>query len=140
MDTLSPQESNDSHGTRSFGGSGSILGVAAPFASFPSGEQELVPGEEYTLLLTPSLPFEPDYIETFATLCDVLIDCYTKIKSLVSTPEMCTPGVGDLFSKADAKVRKILVANVVKDFEEASKQGVRSEIAGIGKLVLGGLT
>jgi hypothetical protein len=29
---------------------------------------DLHPGEEYTYLLTPSLPFEPDFFETFATL------------------------------------------------------------------------
>lgn len=133
-DALSPQDSNE----RSFSG-GNITAFSASYASFPHGEQELIPGEEYTYLLTPSLPFEPDYSETFATLCDVLIDCYTKIMTLVSSPELCVPGLGDLFGKADAKIRKILVASVVKDFEEASKQGVRSEIAGIGRLVLGGL-
>jgi hypothetical protein len=102
-------------------------------------EHDLLPGEEYSLLLTPSLPFEPDFFETFATLCDVLIDCYTKIMSLINTPDACTPGVEDLFAKADARVRKILVASVVREFEDASRQGVKGEMAGVGKVVLGGL-
>jgi hypothetical protein len=102
-------------------------------------EHDLLPGEEYTLLLTPSLPFEPDFFETFATLCDVLIDCYTKVMSLINSPETCVPGVGDLFAKADARVRKIIVAGVVREFEDASRQGVKGEVAGVGKVVLGGL-
>lgn len=47
--------------------------------------------------------------------------------------------MGEMFNKADDKVRKLLVTGLIRDFEEASKQGIRSEVAGIGKLVLGGL-
>ena len=106
-------------------------------ASFPVSEQDLLPGEEYTHLLTPSLPFEPDYFETFATLCDVLIDCYTRIMNLVPSPSMCAPGVGEIFTKADAKLRKIIVNGIVKEFEEASRSGARAEISGIQRIVLG---
>ncbi|KAI9811629.1 MAG: hypothetical protein M1827_005378 [Pycnora praestabilis] len=112
---------------------------SATSSSFPASEQELLPGEEYAHLLTPSLPFDPDYYETFATLCDVLIDCYTRIMSLVSSPTMCGPGVAETFAKADAKVRKLIVAGVVKEFEEASRSGVKTEVAAVGKVVLGGL-
>lgn len=107
----------------------------------PSGEHndQLLPGEEYTHLMTPHLPFEPDFFETFSTLCDALIDCYTKVMSLVNGPEACSPGVGELFMKADTKIRKIIVAGVVREFEDASRSGVKQEVAGVGKVVLGGL-
>ena len=107
--------------------------------SFPLGETDLLPGEEYTHLLTPSLPFDPDFYETFATLCDVLIDCYTRIMSLVGSPKECSPAVAEMFTKADARVRKIIVQGVVKEFEESSRGGVRSEVAGVGRVILGGL-
>lgn len=100
---------------------------------------DLLPGEEYTHLLTPSLPFDPDFFETFATLCDVLIDCYTRLLSLVTTPSMCTHAVGELFSKADGKVRKIIIQGCVKEFEDYSRQGIKGEVASVGKVVLGGL-
>jgi len=90
-------------------------------------------------LLTPSLPFDPDFYETFATLCDVLIDCYTKLMSLVSSPKDCNPVVAEMFTKADARVRKIIVQGVVKEFEDSSRGGVKSEVAGVGRVVLGGL-
>jgi len=119
---------------------GSIASTGSSTASaFPASEQELFPGEEYSHLLTPSLPFDPDFFETFATLCDVLIDCYTRITSLVSSPAVCTPGLGEVFSKADARLRKVIVAGVVREFEDASRSGVKSEVAGLGKVVLGGL-
>ncbi|KAJ5397361.1 hypothetical protein N7509_005474 [Penicillium cosmopolitanum] len=114
--------------------------AAASIISFPLTESsDLLPGEEYTYLLTPSLPFEPDFFETFATLCDVLIDCYTRILSLVSSPSTCTVGLGELFSKADAKLRKIMVAGAVREFEDASRNSVKNEVSGVNRVVLGGL-
>jgi hypothetical protein len=114
-------------------------GSGASSAAFPSSENELLPGEEYTHLLTPSLPFDPDFYETFATLCDVLIDCYTKLMSLLSSPKECGPHIAELFTKADARVRKIIIQGVVKEFEDTSRNGIRGEVASVGKVVLGGL-
>lgn len=108
-------------------------------SSIPASEQDLLPGEEYTYLLTPSLPFDPDFFETFATLCEVLIDCYTRIITLIPSPAMCAPGTGEIFAKADSKLRKIIVSGIIKEFEEESRKGARSEFAGLGKVVLGGL-
>jgi hypothetical protein len=69
----------------------------------------------------------------------VLIDCYTKVTQLINSPDACVGGVGELFAKADARVRKVIVANVVREFEERCREGVKSEVAGVGKVVLGGL-
>ncbi|MCJ1313322.1 hypothetical protein MMC25_006999 [Agyrium rufum] len=107
--------------------------------SFSASELELLPGEEYTHLLTPSLPFDPDFFETFTTLCDLLIDCYARIVATITGPEHTSTGAEELFSKMDGRVRKILVQGIVKDFEDSSKAGVKNEIAGIGKVVLGNL-
>ncbi|KAB5572777.1 hypothetical protein GE09DRAFT_1100887 [Coniochaeta sp. 2T2.1] len=107
--------------------------------SHSEANMDLLPGEEYTHLLTPSLPFDPDFFETFATLCDVLIDCYTRLLSLVTSPRECTALVGELFAKADGKVRKILVQGVVKEFEDGTRSGIKGEVANVGKVVLGGL-
>ncbi|KAF2709384.1 hypothetical protein K504DRAFT_481807 [Pleomassaria siparia CBS 279.74] len=114
--------------------------------SLPTDDLLLLPNESYIHLQTPNLPFDPDFFSTFATLCDVLIDCYTRILTLLSTPESVilagggVPSVvGDLFSKADARVRKIILGSVVREFEESCRQGVRGEVGGVGKVVLGGL-
>jgi hypothetical protein len=130
--------SNDTYDLKSATGSISAVSGASS-TTFPSSESELLPGEEYTHLLTPSLPFDPDFYETFATLCDVLIDCYTKLMSLIASPKDCGPHIAELFTKADARVRKIIVQGVVKEFEDSSRSGVKSEVAGVGKVVLGGL-
>jgi len=129
---MSNEDSKSTNGSTSTGGANSA-------SSFPLSENDLLPGEEYTHLLTPSLPFDPDFYETFATLCDVLIDCYTKLMSLVSSPRECNPVVAEMFTKADARVRKIIVQGVVKEFEDSSRGGVKSEVAGVGRVVLGGL-
>jgi hypothetical protein len=100
---------------------------------------DLLPGEEYTHLLTPSLPFDPDFFETFATLCDALIDAYTRLISLIPSPRDCTPPVAELFGKADARVRKIIIQGVVKEFEDTSRSGLKQEVGNVGKVVLGGL-
>ncbi|KFX87591.1 hypothetical protein V490_08142 [Pseudogymnoascus sp. VKM F-3557] len=122
---------------KSIAGGMSTTGIVA--ASFPASENDLLPGEEYSLLLTPSLPFEPDFYETFATLCDVLIDCYTRLMSLLATPKDCNTLIADMFFKADGRVRKIIVQGVVKEFEDSCRSGAKSEVASVGKVVLGGL-
>ncbi|CAO2658609.1 Nn.00g063320.m01.CDS01 [Neocucurbitaria sp. VM-36] len=125
--------------------SNSFSGDLASMES-PPNDDLLLPNESYTHLQTPSLPFDPDFFSTFATLCDVLIDCYTKILSMLSTPESVSSAgagvpsmVGDLFNKADARVRKIILAGVVREFEESCRAGLKSEVGGVGKVVLGGL-
>ncbi|KAL6707177.1 hypothetical protein ACN47E_004724 [Coniothyrium glycines] len=125
--------------------SNSLTGDMAGMDS-PPNDDLLLPNESYTHLQTPSLPFEPDFFSTFATLCDVLIDCYTKMLSMLSTPDSVANAgggmpstVGDLFNKADARVRKIILAGVVREFEESCRAGVKSELGGVGKVVLGGL-
>ncbi|KAI1087802.1 hypothetical protein F5B19DRAFT_474145 [Rostrohypoxylon terebratum] len=100
---------------------------------------DLIPGEEYTHLLTPNLPFDPDFFETFATLCDVLIDCYARLMTLLPTAKDCTPIIAELFHKADSKVRKIIIQGVVKEFEDSSRIGLKQEVTNVGKVVLGGL-
>lgn len=115
-------------------------GVSGPSVmNFAASESDLLPGEEYTYLLTPSLPFDPDYFETFATLCDVLIDSYKRFLLLIPTSRECTTPVAEQFAKADAKVRKLIVQGVVKEFEEQSRTHVKTEVANIGKIVLSGL-
>ncbi|KAL9040939.1 MAG: hypothetical protein Q9180_001607 [Flavoplaca navasiana] len=132
-----PMGSSDQSDLRSMANN---VASAGPSASiFPVSEQELLPGEEYTHLLTPLLPFDPDFFETFATLCDVLIDSYTRIIALLSSPAMCVPGVGEIFTKADSRLRKIIVQGIIKEFEDASRSGAKAEMAGVSKIVLGGL-
>lgn len=133
-----PLNTSDPADLKAMAGGGPSVGSSST-SSFPINDQELLPGEEYAHLITPSLPFDPDYFETFTTLCDVLIDCYTRIMSLASSPSLCVPGVGETFIKSDAKLRKIIVAGIVKEFEEASRGGAKSEITAISKVVLGGM-
>ena len=128
-----PLSSSDPADLKSIVNSGASTGASS--SSFPLSEQE----EEYTHLLTPSLPFEPDFFETFATLCDVLIDCYTRITNMIPSPAMCAPGVGEIFAKADSKLRKVILQGIVKEFEDASRRSAKTEMAGVGKVVLGGL-
>ncbi|ROT35487.1 hypothetical protein SODALDRAFT_283601 [Sodiomyces alkalinus F11] len=110
----------------------------ANVVNFAHSESDLLPGEEYTLLLTPALPFEPDYFETFATLCDVLVDTYTKLLNLMPSPAVATAPVAELFAKVDGRMRKI-IHGTIKEFEEQSRSHMKTEIANIGKVVLGGL-
>lgn len=129
-----PSSSNNglSVGGNGFGGSASVV-------SFGQCEADVLPGEEYVHLLTPSLPFDPDFFETFATLCDVLIDAYSRLLSLLASPRECNAAVAELFTKADARVRKIIVQGIVKEFEDTSRAGVKTEVANVGKIVIGGL-
>ena len=113
---------------------------AATYAPFGASERDNIGGEGYQFLSTPSLPFDPDYFETFASLCDTLIECYDKIYEHLISTDPLPPAVEDLFTKADTKVKKLLMDRLVRDFETGSKQSLRVEMAGLGKVVFGGLT
>ena len=133
-----PMQSSDASDSKGMTtGTMSASAAAAAAASEPSST--LLPGEEYFYLLTPSLPFDPDFFETFTTLCDVLIDCYTRLIALVSNPAACTVALGEAFSKADGRLRKVMMSGLVREFEDASRAGAKNEIAGVGRVVLGGL-
>jgi hypothetical protein len=122
----------------SFPSNYSSIPASAPHDSHPNSV--LLPNEgPYTHLLTPPLPFAPDFFSVFATLCDVLIDAYQRILYMVSSPSVCTVAVGELFGKADARLRKVIVGGVIKDFEGAARESGRREVLGVQKVVLGGL-
>lgn len=110
-----------------------------------SPDELLLPNESYTHLQTPHIPFEPDFFSTFATLCDVLIDCYTRILGMLGTPESVAAANGgatilaELFSKADGRIKKIILQGMVKEFEDSCRAGAKAELGGVGKVVLGGL-
>ncbi|KAF8541532.1 hypothetical protein BDD12DRAFT_828824 [Trichophaea hybrida] len=133
--------------TRSSSGSGDTptMNISAPTLSNEDSLTALpslpLPSstEEYTYLLTLPLPFDLDYFEVFATLCDVLIDVYSRVLTLVNSSAMCPPAVGDQFLKADQRIRRIVVVGTVKEWEEAVRAGVRREVGGVGREVLGGM-
>lgn len=117
------------------GGEGDWAGVSAHAAAgFAAAD-----GGEYALLLTPALPFEPDYGEAFAALCDVLGEVYGRVRGLLAGVGACGPVVAEAFGRADARVRRVVVRGVVGEFGEGCRAGVRGELGGIGRVVLGGL-
>ena len=132
-----PMSSTDLSDQKLGGGSAMVTSTAS---SFPTTDQDLLPGEGYNHLVTPLLPFDPDYFEIFTTLCDILIECYTRAMNLIPSPAAIAPGTGDIFAKADARLRKVMLAGVIKEFEDNSRTGSRAEFASLGKVVLGGLT
>ena len=102
----------------------------------------LLPSEwpsPYTHLLTPPLPFAPDFYTVFATLCDVLIDAYQRLMQLLSSPGICSPGISDLFNKVDSRLRKVMVGGIIREFENASREAAKKEMMGVQRVVLGGL-
>ena len=117
---------------------GQAIFPAPPPADAPNSI--LLPNEgPYTHLITPPLPFAPDFYTVFSTLCDVLIDVYTRMQQILSTPAVCTPTMSENFSKVDARIRKVMVGGIVKEFENASREAAKKELMGVQKVVLGGL-
>ncbi|KAI5296554.1 hypothetical protein KEM52_000249 [Ascosphaera acerosa] len=100
--------------------------------------QGLGVSDQYTYLLMPSVPFEPDFFQTFGALCDVLADAYERLVELTGTMNLCTPLVGELFVKADAKIKRLMLGTPIKEFEEASRKLVRNELQGVTRVILAG--
>ena len=115
-----------------------VFPTSSPFDSHANAT--LLPSEgPYTYLVTPPLPFAPDFYCIFSTLCDVLIDAYQRLLQIINAPSVCTAALGDLFTKADARLRKVMVGGIVKEFEAAGRAGAKRELEGVQRLVLGGL-
>ncbi|OJD16444.1 hypothetical protein AJ78_03385 [Emergomyces pasteurianus Ep9510] len=135
-----PMQTSDPSDIKAMTGNIATSSNSSAATSYPNTDSsDLLPGEEYTYLLTPTLPFDPDFFETFSSLCDVLIDCYTRLMALVSGPAVCSAVVAEMFNKADSRLRKVMIGGVVKEFEDASRSNVKLEIAGVNKVLLGGL-
>ncbi len=111
-----------------------------PPAAFDAPNSSLLPNEgSYTHLLTPPLPFTPDFFTVFSTLCDVLIDAYQRLLRLLSGPNVCTPVLSETFSKVDARIRKVMVGGIVREFENTCRESAKRELMGVQKVVLAGL-
>lgn len=129
----------------SFGANGPMTTFNATATIPPPGPSDapnsslLLNETPYTHLLTPPLPFAPDFYTVFATLCDVLIDTYQRLLQIVNSPSACSATLGELFSKTDAKIRKVIVGGLLKDFETTARDNAKKELAGVQKVVLGGL-
>ncbi|KAK5035226.1 hypothetical protein LTS07_002662 [Exophiala sideris] len=141
----------------SFASSASTMTTASPSVSFATASfpttstfpapgpvdapnATLLPNEgPYTHLQTPPLPFTPDFFTVFATLCDVLIDTYQRLMQILTSQSTCTPLVGDLFTKVDGRIRKVMISVIVREFETASRENAKKELLGVQKVVLGGL-
>ena len=68
----------------------------------------------------------------------MLIDCYTRFLALVPTSREVSIPSQSSSPRADAKVRRIIVQGAVKEFEDHSRASNKSEVAGVGRVVLGG--
>jgi hypothetical protein len=132
------------------GAQGSGMGQSAGLANSSSSaisssatlaprDSDLLPGEEYQYLQACHVSFPLDFFETFTAMCDTLIDFYVLLLKMVAGPEKCGPGLGEMFTKADGKMRKLVLVGVVKDLEEGARQVVRSQTAGLGRLIMEGL-
>ncbi|KAK5054603.1 hypothetical protein LTR84_001494 [Exophiala bonariae] len=122
--------------------SGNFASASAfpPPGPFDAPNSTLLTNEgPYTYLQTPPLPFSPDFFTVFATLCDVLIDTYQRLIQILGSSSACTPLVSDLFNKVDARIRKVMISAVVREFESASRENAKRELMGVQKVVLVGL-
>jgi hypothetical protein len=130
----------------------SNMSSAPGAANFPTTSAYPVPGPfdaanstltanegPYTHLITPPIPFAPDFYVIFATLCDVLTDVYHRLMQLLSGPETCTPSLSEMFTKVDARIRKVMVGGILREFETASRDNAKKELMSVQKVVLGGL-
>ena len=118
---------------------GNTSGTTLDVATMPPAGSYAAHHQEFAYLQTPSLPFEPDFTMSFATLTDILMDTYDGLLQLIPGPEACSSTLNDLFTRTDKILRRIMVDNVAKEFGESTRKEIRSEVAGLGKVVLTGL-
>lgn len=128
--------------SESLSGNGSNPNLSSGLASFAES-MPLPPvsniGHDFQYLQLPSLPFDPDFGASFSTLIDILMEAYSGLLHLLSTPEACVAGVAEAFAKADKQMKKVMLGGIVNEFGESTRNQARAEVSGLGKLVLSGL-
>ncbi|KAL9932856.1 hypothetical protein V8E36_008111 [Tilletia maclaganii] len=104
--------------------------AASGTAEFMSAEAPNLITNEYTYLLTPNLPFAPDYFHTFFTLADMLQEIYYKIMLLLSSSSR--PAPPSAFNPASASSASTVGSN--------SMPSSSSPVSKIGRGVGGSLS
>ena len=143
MRNVKPRRSSTAHDaimidTMSNGSTGNLSTTASIAESMPLPPISNV-HHDFQYLKTPSLPFDPDFSTSFATLTEILVDAYMSLLNLVPSADACVPGIAEAFAKADKGIRKVIVSGMVNEFGDSARKETRSEVGGLGKLVLGGL-
>ncbi|KAK3825478.1 MAG: hypothetical protein J3Q66DRAFT_327855 [Benniella sp.] len=85
---------------------------------------------EYSLLEVRQLPFNLDYVITFASLCDMIAQVYEK---LGSEERLWTLTNVDMFQKIDSRFKKIM-ALVLKELETLAREIMVEELNAIDPL------
>ncbi|KAI7864328.1 hypothetical protein BDF14DRAFT_1835292 [Spinellus fusiger] len=81
---------------------------------------------EYTHLTVPHVPFELDYLETFFSLCDIMIEAYERL--LVGTEStVCTQSYLELVLKCDGKFKKIM-SLITKELDALARNAIKDEL------------
>lgn len=81
-------------------------------------------------------PFEPDFIQTFCSLLGILMDAYQHVVTLTTSPQDCTQAVVVAFQKVDEKIKKGILAWVVKEADDFSRAEVQNELESLEKLMV----
>lgn len=69
----------------------------------------------------------------------MLIDTYQRLLQILHAPSACNATIMDIFGKADARIRRVMVGGIIKDFGEAARENAKKELGGVQKIVLGPL-
>ncbi|KAI8368184.1 uncharacterized protein BYT42DRAFT_121021 [Radiomyces spectabilis] len=81
---------------------------------------------DFTHLLLPHVPFELDYLETFYSFSDIIVEAYQKLLSGMDSSS-CTQSYFELVLKCDAKVKKIMSV-VTKELDTIARNAIKEEL------------
>ena len=86
------------------------------------------------------LPFVPDVYETFLSLCEILIQCYKQIHTLIQqeghTSMQAQQESYELLVKIDDKIKKQFISPTVKDIDSLSRSLLYEETTKLDSLLI----
>lgn len=86
------------------------------------------------------LPFVPDVYETFLSLCEILIECYKQIHTLIQqeghTSMQAQQESYELLVKIDDKIKKQFISPTVKDIDSLSRSLLYEETTKLDSLLI----
>ncbi|OZJ02184.1 hypothetical protein BZG36_04320 [Bifiguratus adelaidae] len=88
-------------------------------------EDHTIDSGDYTYLQVPIIPFELDYLQTFFTLTDILVETYHKL--LLGTQDVCNQAFCESVVKIDGKIKRIITL-VTKELDSIARKSIKEQL------------
>ncbi|KAK9454825.1 hypothetical protein V1511DRAFT_501069 [Dipodascopsis uninucleata] len=85
--------------------------------------------EHFSHISMPFIPFDLDLVEVMISSCDMLVEIYSKLASIISdSSSLPSIAVYESFTKIDTRIRKLVLEPLFGEYETAAHNSIANEM------------